>query len=166
MSVRAALRAWRPPKPRQEVDDPCDECGTVLVLCVQCGVNARCVVCLPYERPTERTEEIQASVRFVRDHPEAGLLGGVIASLVPAMLVWAQVTYAPPGMVRILGTLAGAVTCCAFLAAGAAWSSLPLPGEAPPCRWHDPTPYDRWALAGTGALFAQIALVCIGVAAA
>lgn len=130
------------------------------------GVNSRCLACLPYEQATERAAEIQASVQFVRDHPETGLLGGAIASLVPATLIWAQVAYTAPGALRILGTLAGAAACCAFLAAGAAWGTVPLPGEVQPCRWHDPTPFDRWALTGIGALLVQVALVCIGTAAA
>jgi hypothetical protein len=94
------------------------------------------------------------------------LLGGAFGALVPAMLVWADLAFAPPGALRILGCLAGAVACCAFLAAGAAWGSLPLPGEVPPCRRHDLTPYDRWAFAGCGALITQVALVCVGVTTA
>ena len=165
MSVRGALQALRPSKARQLVGDPCDDCGTVLVRCVQCGVNSRCLECYPYERPTSRDADMDATVRFARDHPQAGLVAGAVASLVPAMVIWAEVTYAPPGMVRVLVCLAGAAACCAFLAAGAAWGGLPLRGEVPHCRRDDLTPYDRRALAGIGALFMQVALVCIGVAA-
>ena len=166
MSVRSALRAWRPGKPRQDVGDPCDDCGTVLVRCVQCGINSRCLTCCPYERATARDADIAATVRFAREHPQAGLLAGAIGSLMPAMLIWAELTYAPPGVLRVLVSLAGAAACCAFLAACAAWGSLPLRGEVPHCRRRDLTPYDRRALAGIGALFVQVALVCIGVSAA
>ncbi|HEY5837243.1 hypothetical protein [Streptomyces sp.] len=34
-------------------------------------------------------------------------------------------------MARTGGALAGALACWAFLAAGAAWDRLPLPGEVP-----------------------------------
>ena len=166
MTVRSALQALRPRKARQAVGDPCDDCGTVLVRCVQCGVNSRCLTCYPYERPTARDAEIDATVRFARDHPQAGLQAGVIGSLVPAMLIWAEMTYAPPGILRDLVSLAGAVACCAFPAAGAAWGSLPLPGEVPHCRKLEPTPYDRWVFVGFGALLVQVVIVCVGVVAA
>ena len=166
MSVRGALQALRPSKARQAVGDPCDDCGTVLVRCVQCGVNSRCLECYPYERPTARDAEKDEAVGFIREHPHAGLLAGALGSLVPAMLIWAGMTYAPPGMVRVLVSLAGAAACCAFLAAGAALGSLPLPGEVPHCRRDDLTPYEWRARVGIWALFVQVALVCIGVSAA
>jgi hypothetical protein len=166
VSLRKAIQAMLPRTPAQEIGDPCRDCGTVLVLCVQCGAEPRCLECLPYERPTEHDEKISAAVRLARDHPHAGVMGGAFAALVPAMLVWAQTTYVPPGVLRTVGTLAGAVACCTFLAAGAAAGKLPLPGEVPECRRHDYTPYDRWALAGIVALVVQVALVSVGIAAA
>ena len=166
MSVRGTLQALRPGKPRQAVGDLCDDCGTVLVRCVQCGVNSRCLTCYPYERPTARDADMDATVRFAREHPQAGLLAGAVASLGPAMLIWAELTYASPGMLRALVCLAGAAACCAFLAAGAAWGDLPLRGEVPHCRRNGLTPYDRRALAGIGALIVQVVLVCIGAATA
>jgi hypothetical protein len=166
VSVRGALRVLRPAKPRQAVGDPCEDCGAMLVCCVQCGVESRCLECYPYERPTALDAKVDATVRLARDHPQAGLLGGAIRALVPALLIWAGMTYTPPGILRALAGLAGTVACCAFLAAGAAWGSLPLPGEVPHCRRYDSTPYDRRALAGFGALTVQVALMCTGIATA
>jgi hypothetical protein len=166
VNVRGALQALRPGRPRQAVGDPCEDCGSVLVRCVQCGVGSRCLECDPYERPTARDAQMDATVRLARDHPQVGLLAGAVGSLVPAMLIWAEAAYAPPGMLRVLAGLAGAAACCAFLAAGAAWGKLPLRGEVPQCRRYELTPYDRRALGGFGALFLQVVLVCIGVATA
>ncbi|HEY5834571.1 hypothetical protein [Streptomyces sp.] len=168
MRVRelARLHTWHRARPSQDVGDPCEDCGTTLALCFQCGVNSRCLACCPYERPTAGDKVMYAAVRQAREQPEIGLLAGVLASLVPAMLVWAGMTYCAPGVMRTLGALAGAAACCAFLAAGAAWGSLPLPGELPPCRTHDLTPYDRRALAGAGALLAQIVLLSTAFTAA
>lgn len=38
VNVRRAIRAPRPREPSQEAGDPCGDCGTVLALCVRCGV--------------------------------------------------------------------------------------------------------------------------------
>ncbi|WP_405584854.1 hypothetical protein [Streptomyces sp. NBC_01190] len=166
MSARDVVRALRPSKPRQAVGDPCEDCGAVLVLCVQCGTDSRCPDCYPYERPTRRDEEVDDSVRLARDHPHVGLLGGAIAALIPAAFDWVDLTYVPPGVLRIVTCLAGAAACCLLLAAGAAWRALPLLGEVPHCRRGDLTPHDRRALAGCAVLVVQIVLVCVGVTAA
>lgn len=166
MNVRGAIKALRPSEPRQAAGDLCADCGAVLVWCIQCGVDSRCLECYPYERPTALDTEMDAAIRFAREHPQAGLLAGAMGSLVPVLLIWAAATYAPPGLLRVLASLAGAAACCAFLAAGVAWGSLPLPGEVPHCRRDESTPYDRRAFAGFGALIVQVALVCIGIATA
>jgi hypothetical protein len=62
-SVRTRLRRATP---RQDVGDPCGDCGHALVLCVQCGVNSRCLVCVPYARLSGSEQALLASV------PQAG----------------------------------------------------------------------------------------------
>ena len=162
MSV--GLRMWRRRGPRQVLGDLCGDCGAVLVSCVQCGAHVRCLVCCPYERPSAGDAGMHATVRAVRDHPELGLLAGALAALVPAVRVWAGMSFARPGVTCVVGTLAGALACCCFLGAGAAWGTVPLRGEVSPCRVADWTPYDRRALAGCVALGAQVALLSIGIA--
>jgi hypothetical protein len=152
-------------KRRQAVGDPCEDCEAILVLCVQCGVDSRCLACFPYERSSARDEEEYRLRQIVRDRPQLGLLAGVFAALFPATFLWAGQTFDAPGTVRTLAALAGTVAACAFLAMGAAVSTLPLPGERSPCRMRDWTPYDRWEWTGITALLVQIILVSVGIAA-
>lgn len=165
MSLLGALRArcWRGPS--QEVGDPCEDCGAVLVLCVQCGTRVRCSACYPYERSRDAGSAHQALLRVVREHPSLGLFAGALTALLPAALCWVGSLVVGPGLLRVLGSMAGAVACCAYLSSGAVLGSLPLRGEVPPCRMDDRTPYDRRALVGTVAFVVQVALVSIGVAA-
>ncbi|MFF7192545.1 hypothetical protein ACFZAM_02340 [Streptomyces sp. NPDC008079] len=166
MSLREALRL-RAREPSYEAGDPCEDCGNALVLCVQCGEDVRCPNCVPYERPSAGDEALRATVRLVRDRPEAGLLAGALACSPPAMLGWVGMTFVAPGLLRTGGALAGAVACGAFLAMGATAGGLPLAGEAPTCRINRTTaPYDRWSWTGAGAVAVQIVLVSLGVAAA
>lgn len=146
--------------------DPCEDCGTVLVVCVQCDADARCLACFPYDRPSAREQERVTALRMVRDHPEIGLFVGVLGALVPAMLLWAGAVFIPPGVVRSVASVSGAVAACAFLAAGAALAKLPLPGEIPACRRYDWTPFARRCWAGYVALFVQLALGVIGITSA
>ena len=100
--------------------------------------------------------------RLLREHPEIGLFVGVVLALVPASLIWVQVAFAPPGLLRVLGGLAGAVACCAFLASGPAWAKVPLSSEVPQCR-RKATPYHRLTLAAHAAVAVQIALASIAI---
>jgi hypothetical protein len=150
-------------RPRQAVGDPCEDCGTALVLCIQCGINSRCLECCPYERPSAREQEIHAFVRMVREHPRIGLLAGTLAAVVPAALIWAGTQYVPPGGLRTVGALAGAAACCAGLATGAAIGRLPDPGQIPACRAYDRTPFDRWSLVAFWAFLIQVAAICASV---
>ncbi|MEU6851197.1 hypothetical protein ABZ901_14860 [Actinacidiphila alni] len=119
------------------------------------------------ERPSVGDEKLKALVRLVRASPEIGLVAGALACSAPAMLIWAGVTFVAPGLLRSGGVLAGAVACCAFLIVGATAGGLPLPGEVPTCRMiRSTTPWDRWSWPGVGAALVQIALMCVGIAAA
>lgn len=158
--------AGRARGPRQDAGDPCDDCGTVLVQCLQCGTEVRCLTCRPYERPSPDDEETDEAVRTVREHPQLGLLAGVIAAAVPAAFLWAGLSMARGDTLRLLIGAAGAAACCACLGAGAAIGKSPLTREVPMCRRPDSTPYDRWFFTAAGALAVEVALVCIGIAAA
>jgi hypothetical protein len=144
------------------VGDACEDCGEVLVLCLLCGVDSRCLTCTPYERRPARDEEHRV-IRMARASPELGLIVGAFAALVPAALVWVTLAFVAPGLARTAGIVAGAVAACAFLAAGAALGKLPLPGEVPACRADDWTPYDHWLWTGAGALVLQCALLSVGI---
>jgi hypothetical protein len=161
-----ARSALRPRGRSQGPGDPCEDCGTVLVVCMQCDAQARCLVCYPYDRPSVREQERATALRMVRDRPEIGLFVGVLGALVPAMLLWAGAVSIPPGVVRSVAGASGAVAVCASLAAGAALAKLPLPGEIPACRRYDWTPFDRRCWAGYVAFFVQLALVVVGFTAA
>jgi hypothetical protein len=130
------------------------------VLCVQCGMDSRCAACYPYERPSDREARIGEAVRDIRENPQVGLLTGAFMALAAALFTWLGFSTAPPGVLRVLGSMAGAVASCAFLGAGAAYGKVPLPGEVPRCRSDDPTLYDWLAFTGFGALVAQVVLVC------
>jgi hypothetical protein len=91
-------------------------------------------------------------------------LGGALAALLPAMFVWAGMTYVVAGPVKALSTLAGTMAAGAYLAMGVAIGKAPLPDEIPLCRMGDLTAYERWEWAGTLALLVQIAVVTFGVA--
>ncbi|WP_225850922.1 hypothetical protein [Streptomyces sp. HPF1205] len=144
--------------------EPCGACGRRLVLCLQCGAEPRCLLCAPYQRPSAEEEEEYELRRIVRSRPEVGLLGGVLAALLPAMFVWAGMTYVVAGAARTLSVLAGTVATGAYLAMGVAMGKAPLRGEIPACRMGDPTPYHRWERTGTLALLVQVAVICLGAA--
>lgn len=133
-------------------------------MCLQCDAELRCLACAPYQRPSAQDEEEYELRRVVRSYPEAGLLGGALAALLPAMFVWAGMTYVVAGPVKALSTLAGTMAAGAYLAMGVAIGKAPLPDEIPLCRMGDLTAYERWEWAGTLALLVQIAVVTFGVA--
>lgn len=127
----------------QEVGASCD-CGDIVVLCMQCGVDTRCLTCSPYWRPSSSDLELYRAVRDTRAQPVLGLMVGLLMAMVPTAMIWANISFAPPGTCRTLSTWAGSVAVTAFLIGGALFRQIPLPDERPSCQLERPAPAALW----------------------